>query len=1065
MNKTKALQLGLFGVLVVGASCVDHRPIRNGLKNESIYIDKADLTAENPKRAGSGDDSWLFKVTVVSASSPNVAGDYAFPGFESDTKLVKFRFREDVLQMLDAKKLQKDDANDPNDDLATSNERVMLEFGGQHVDIKLRESLDGERTNYLEENTEEPWQTRQEFRVDFESASLDPIVNMAWFYGSFLHDCARMVSANLVPDSFEWEEENKDYMAFTLEVNYEVNVLTYFGACYDLVSLATGVGTATIQYHFSFYRPDASDYVPEVIAEKDPVNKKYGSFQVLDIYRDEETGLLSSQSLLHRWDPNRAEPATFYFAKGFPARFKPMFEEIKAETNKILEDAGAALRLDFKEYNDGGVDRKFGDLRYSFVTWHQDIDTTRGLLGYGPSGSDPRTGEIISANLNLYNVGMDYYRFLIQDYLEEFGGRSHAEIADQAGKDPDTTPWEQIGCAAGETVAPMDQTVRLKSELFEEMRRVMELAPSSTVSVATDDFIPTPTRGMEAFLSDYHRTLPEVRYVNPLWNAYVYEPAVTMPLAQMTERLAKEREFKTAMSDIMMNKDPFGGVPIASHAGIEKQNKFLEDFRGWKKNHDLLTADMEYLLDKKSISVFDANDAITAISKAARKCKTSGFWESDEEYQERIIESVVFHVAIHELGHNLSLRHNFYGSVDAKHQRTAEGELSASVMDYIGSWEEAEGVRSWGGYDAAALTWIYGDAEKREAVMGMDYLYCTDEHRSTSALCSAHDLGITPAQIVLNSIERYDWLYSLRNRRAYRTFWDTSGYVYSVYNAIFPIQRMWYLALFDWGGGGVQNILKRSDQVEGTPVATDQEYNERAQDFYNDASAAIELTMAFYDAVINQPASFRNYQTEFDPYYGDILRVGIILDKLFTTFAYMDLQEVYNYNPNVYTYISMYDAPAFGNKNLAVSQRVLDNMLGAGYDTFPWFRYYALLIYSSVTNSNLVDNEELKERIAVERYDNEEELVMAYGEDVLHEALRPDNPAGVFVHGGEEYVYTFLPDRAWHLVASKSRSPVSYQFMREYNQDLRAGASEELDNFGLKVLLAYYEYFNNFSGF
>lgn len=1063
MNKMKAIHFGLFGLAVIGASCVDHRPIRNGLRNESIYLNKTELTQENPKRPASGDDGWLYKVTVVSASSPNVVGDYAFPGFESDTSYVKFRFREDVLQMVDGTKLQADDPSDPNDDLATSNERVLMEFGGQHVDVKLRESLDGELTNYLEENTEMPWQQRQQFRVDFENTSLDPIVNMAWFYGQFLHDCARMVSANLVPDSFQTEAESKDYFSFVLEVNYEVNVLTYFGACYDLVSLANGVGTATIQYRFSFYRPNASNYVPEVIAEKAEVNKKYGSFQVLDIYRDDETGLLSARSLLHRWDPNRAEPVVFYFVKGFPTRFKPMFLAIKADTNRVLEEAGARLRVDFKEWNDGGIERQYGDMRYSFVAWHQDIDTTRGLLGYGPSGSDPRTGEILHANLNLYNVGMDYYRFLIQDFLEEFGGKSREQVADEAGVSTDTV-WEQIQCTPGATVAPIDQKSRLKSPMFEEMRRVMDLPESTPDSIAKDDFLPTPR--METFADNYHRTLPEIRYANPLYNAYVYQPTAALPLMNMTERLATERDFKSAMTDIMLNRDPFAGLPIASHAGVQKQVELLENFRGWKKNHDQLMADQEFLLARKNIEVFEPNDAISAISKGARRCKDSGFWESDEEYQERIIEDVVSHVAIHEFGHNLSLRHNFYGSVDAKHMDTEAGETSASVMDYVGSWEEVGGKRAWGGYDAAALKWIYGTAPVREEMMKEDFLYCTDEHRSTSALCTAHDLGITPAQITLNALERYDWLYSIRNRRAFRTFWDTTGYIYSVYNAIFPIQRMWYLALFDWGGGGVQSTLKSLDQVNNPDaVLTDQEYNEISVDFFNDVSASIEMTMAYYDAVINQPASFRNYQTEFDPFYGDILRVGIILDKLFTTFAYMDLQEVYNYDPNVYTYVSLYDAPAFGDKNAAVSQRVLDNMLGAGYDTFPWFRYYALLIYSSVTNSNLVSNIQLKDRIAVERFDNVEELMLKYGEDVLDQALRPDNASGVFVHDGQEYVYSFLPDQTWHLVAGKSRSPVSYQYIKEYNEALRAGADEDLDNFGLKVLLAYYEYFNNFSGF
>ena len=275
---------------------------------------------------------------------------------------------------------------------------------------------------------------------------------------------------------------------------------------------------------------------------------------------------------------------------------------------------------------------------------------------------------------------------------------------------------------------------------------------------------------------------------------------------------------------------------------------------------------------------------------------------------------------------------------------------------------------------------------------------------------------------------------------------------------------MWYLSIFDWGGGGVQDTLKRLDQKAGGQVLTDPEYDEIAGDFYNDAQAAIGLQMAFYDAVINQPSSFRNYQTTFDPFYGDILRLGIIIDKIFTMFAFMDLQEVYNYNPDVYTYVSMYDAP-FGDRNLALSQRVLDNMLGASYDTFPWFRYYAIGIFSSVTNSNLVDKVELKERIAIQRFENEEEILAAYGADLMERATGPNNPQQLFTHEGQEYVYTYLADQGWHLVAGRSRNPVSYQFIRDYNQDLNGAADPDVDNFGLKILLAYFEYFNNFVGF
>ena len=83
----------------------------------------------------------------------------------------------------------------------------------------------------------------------------------------------------------------------------------------------------------------------------------------------------------------------------------------------------------------------------------------------------------------------------------------------------------------------------------------------------------------------------------------------------------------------------------------------------------------------------------------------------------------------------------------------------------------------------------------------------------------------------------------------------------------------------------VQDTLKRLDQVEDpSAVKTDQEYDEIAQDFYNDITVANRTLISFYDAVINQPASFRNYQTEFDPYYGDVLRLGIILYGMRLTF-------------------------------------------------------------------------------------------------------------------------------------------------------------------------------------
>ena len=51
---------------------------------------------------------------------------------------------------------------------------------------------------------------------------------------------------------------------------------------------------------------------------------------------------------------------------------------------------------------------QLGDLRYSFINWTTQAELSS-PLGYGPSAADPLTGEIISANANVYGYVLDRY--------------------------------------------------------------------------------------------------------------------------------------------------------------------------------------------------------------------------------------------------------------------------------------------------------------------------------------------------------------------------------------------------------------------------------------------------------------------------------------------------------------------------------------------------------------------------------------------------------------------------------------------------------------------------------
>lgn len=111
--------------------------------------------------------------------------------------------------------------------------------------------------------------------------------------------------------------------------------------------------------------------------------------------------------------------------------------------------------------------------------------------------------------------------------------------------------------------------------------------------------------------------------------------------------------------------------------------------------------------------------------RAARAYRASLARElSDQEVSDMIVVDFL----LHELGHNLGLRHNFIGSVD-KH-RHHEGHTASTTMDYV------IGMLDPGAYDRDAMRYAYGEAPESE-----DYLYCTDETMDLEPACIQWDYG------------------------------------------------------------------------------------------------------------------------------------------------------------------------------------------------------------------------------------------------------------------------------------------------------------------------------------
>lgn len=127
---------------------------------------------------------------------------------------------------------------------------------------------------------------------------------------------------------------------------------------------------------------------------------------------------------------------------------------------------------------------------------------------------------------------------------------------------------------------------------------------------------------------------------------------------------------------------------------------------------------------------------------------------SDEEIL-RISKLYVKAVVMHEVGHDLGLRHNFYGNIGSEIPldddqenylevvggKDPDGALpSSSIMDYL-SFRDDIRMHRPGRYDEMAIRWAYGIESDDRAPP----LYCTDGDVGRTADCMKFDGGADPA--------------------------------------------------------------------------------------------------------------------------------------------------------------------------------------------------------------------------------------------------------------------------------------------------------------------------------
>lgn len=199
-------------------------------------------------------------------------------------------------------------------------------------------------------------------------------------------------------------------------------------------------------------------------------------------------------------------------------------------------------------------------------------------------------------------------------------------------------------------------------------------------------------------------------------------------------------------------------------------------------------------------------------------------WEQlSTSEKERVVEILLPFVwvptFVHEVGHNLGLRHNFAGSEDIDNFYSPE-ELKplgvkthyrfSSVMDY--PYGDVEPLRVLGKYDIAALRFGYSrkvetangelldiettleDLVNSNAAELKAFGYCTDEHVAPNPNCNRFDRGTNLIEITQHYIDSYEERYRLvhfRNQRADFSLADDHSLYYFNIRHMMPLRNMY----------------------------------------------------------------------------------------------------------------------------------------------------------------------------------------------------------------------------------------------------------------------------------
>lgn len=669
----------------------------------------------------------------------------ANPFFQGQEKIVRLKWAKDGLKVLE---MELDDRYTDND----LNEVPVMTIPGDYRSYRCVKDSYGKCTNAEEENQEITWDQKPFFDPKFEELKVEE-VNMLDLTNVEGDSCIKLLDKKTSLVDYEisdgvinielektykvdnkWECIRNNY--YEDKLSYNSFKVRFFYSLVKLDQLATK-GYETINYPVTDH--DKFGYFK---------NQKSKLGDVFDRQRQID------EIFLNRWAPTRKNnKLTYYLSKSFnkDANKELLDATMKATRimNKGFKAANMPFELEMIQQDSDAKEVSPGDLRYNTVVLIDD-PLANGLLGYGPSVTNPLTGEILQAHVNMYG-----------GVLTSTVRRVYDSAVDLSMKQKSKGKVEVLS------------DIKINKEALENIPNTL-ISKNSKIVEKSDITVATTNNEIQYFDVESFKANESSKNANP---KLAFRNLVDSNFEGLDELEKKA---------LLHNANESG-----LHLNSEHTPEFFE-IGGTIKRIP------EKMLNIEGIKNTDGTLKVWAELNNDQKMKVKSII---------LVESYIS-TFVHEIGHNLGLRHNFTGSFDkdnffsdeeAKKFGMETAPAYSSVMDY--AYSNFNELAAFGKYDIAALRFgyarevetkegkfisvkdTYTKTAKEESLKS--YGFCTDENASLNTSCNRFDEGTTLVEIAKHKVQRYQNNYKYRNFRDGRKVFNTYGlvdYLISKYN-------------------------------------------------------------------------------------------------------------------------------------------------------------------------------------------------------------------------------------------------------------------------------------------